>query len=161
MPCKYRPRTKKQATDPIVEDAFRDDEIICLICGKGGMKTLARHLNFIHNLKPTEYRKLFGIKSMRPLTSKNYEQSRREFVQQKQSPDLVEKARAAKAARLLNGKEAPPAADSGSSAKRGYRRARIFGQGFTDRMKALRGTMASTASACQAANLNGDFTAHN
>lgn len=137
MPPRH-PRPDKQLTDPIVEGAFKEDEIVCLICGKGGMKTLARHLNFIHNLKPTEYRKLFGIKVGRPLTSRNYEQSRREFVSQKQSPAILAKARAAKAAQLLNEKKVAPPQVSSNRGKRGYRRRHIFEQGFADMVKALR-----------------------
>ena len=110
-----------QATDMSVEDSFRDDEIICLICGRGGMKTLARHLNFIHNLKPGAYRKLFGIQGKLPLTAKNYGQMRRDFVKLKKSADFLPKARAARAAKL-SGKATAPAAETSPSTKRAYRR---------------------------------------
>lgn len=110
-----------------VKDAFKDDEIICLICGKGGMKTLARHLNFIHNLKPGQYRKLFGLKSNWLLTSRNYAESRRAFVQEKQSPEFIAKARAVRMANLKGaGNAAPAAAVLPQRAKRAYRRRHVF-----------------------------------
>lgn len=111
-----------------VKDAFRDDEIICLICGKGGMKTLARHLNFIHNLKPGQYRKLFGLKSNWLLTSRNYAELRRAFVQEKQSPEFIAKARAARMANLLMRGNAAPAATPllQQRPKRAYRRRHVF-----------------------------------
>ena len=111
-----------------IEDAFREDEIICLICGKGGMKTLARHLNFIHNLKPGQYRKMFGLKSNWLLTSKKYAESRRAFVQEKQSPEVIAKARAARIAKLSaksdSAASAAPVLPRGT--KRAYRRRHIF-----------------------------------
>jgi len=39
-----------------IRQAFKKDEVICMICGKGGFKTLKRHLNQAHNLKPRQYR---------------------------------------------------------------------------------------------------------
>src|SRR5690349_716284 len=39
-----------------LKQAFKKDEVICMICGKGKMKTLTRHLNTVHNMKPGEYR---------------------------------------------------------------------------------------------------------
>lgn len=116
---------ERQATHLCVEDAFRDDEIICLICGRGGMKTLARHLNFIHNLKPGAYRKLFGIRGSKALTARTYGQLRRDFVKQKSSADFLPKARAAKTAKLT-AKDTAPAAQAPGKEKRPYRRRRIF-----------------------------------
>lgn len=76
-----------------IEDTFKEDEVVCMICGKGGMKTLARHLNFAHNLKPGQYRKQFGLKSTQPLTSKSYSNLRKQFVIEKGSLDFLPKAR--------------------------------------------------------------------
>ncbi len=46
-----------------IKKAFKKDEVICLVCGKGGFKTLKRHLGQIHNLKPGQYRRQFNIPS--------------------------------------------------------------------------------------------------
>jgi hypothetical protein len=111
-----------------IKDAFKDDEIICLICGKGGMKTLARHLNFIHNLKPGQYRKMFGLKSDWLLTSRKYAESRRAFVQEKQSPEVIAKARAARMAKRSANTDSPASAAAAPQhePKRAYRRRHIF-----------------------------------
>jgi predicted transcriptional regulator len=61
-----------------VKQAFKKDEIICMVCGKGGFKTLKRHLTMAHGLKPGEYRKQFGIPSTQSLTAKSYSESRRQ-----------------------------------------------------------------------------------
>src|SRR6266536_117254 len=49
-----------------VKEAFKKNEVICMVCGKGGFKTLARHLKQAHGLKPGEYKKQFGIPSKQP-----------------------------------------------------------------------------------------------
>ena len=63
-----------EAGKPVItiKDAFKKNEVICMVCGKGGMKTLARHLNLVHHLKPGEYRKQFGIKSKQSLTARSF-----------------------------------------------------------------------------------------
>ena len=60
-----------------IKDAFLKNEIVCMECGKRGFKALRRHLNTVHGMKPTDYRKKFGIASKQPLTARNYSQSRR------------------------------------------------------------------------------------
>jgi predicted transcriptional regulator len=44
-----------------VKEAFKKHEIVCMVCGKGGFKTLARHLSTAHDMKPSAYKKHFGI----------------------------------------------------------------------------------------------------
>jgi predicted transcriptional regulator len=63
-----------------VKQAFKKDEIICMICNKGGFKTLKLHLSKAHNLKPGEYRKQFGIPSTQSLAAKSYSESRRKMA---------------------------------------------------------------------------------
>lgn len=109
-----------------VEDSFRDEEIVCLICGKGGMKTLARHLNFIHNMKAGQYRKLFGLKSDRLLTSKNYSEARRRFAEEHVTPESISKARAAFVASCKDGVRGGAANHNRKSDKRSYLRRHIF-----------------------------------
>ncbi|KAF0218561.1 MAG: MucR family transcriptional [Geobacteraceae bacterium] len=80
--------------------AFQADQVICMICGKGHMKTLARHLAKVHNLKPGEYRKQFGIPRSQALTAKNFSDSRRKMAQDRGLADNLAKAREIKAAKL-------------------------------------------------------------
>ena len=50
-----------------LKEAFKKNEVVCLICGKGGFKTLARHLSTAHDIKPGAYKKQFGIPSKQAL----------------------------------------------------------------------------------------------
>jgi predicted transcriptional regulator len=34
-----------------VKEAFRKNEVICMVCGKGGFRTLTRHLSAAHQLQ--------------------------------------------------------------------------------------------------------------
>ncbi|MCM0082324.1 MucR family transcriptional regulator [Geomonas sp. Red32] len=80
--------------------AFQPDQITCMLCGKTGMKTLARHLAQVHGMKPGEYRKQFGIPSNQALTAKNFSEARRRMAQEKGLADNLAKARAVRAAKL-------------------------------------------------------------
>ena len=82
-----------------VKEAFRKDEVICMVCGKGGMKALTRHLNSVHNLKPGAYRKQFGIRSTQALTATSFTESRRAMAQERGLADNLVKARAVRAAK--------------------------------------------------------------
>ena len=64
-----------------VKQAFKQNEVICMICGKGGMKTLSRHLTQVHQIKPRAYRKQFGIPASTPLTSRKYSEERKQLAQ--------------------------------------------------------------------------------
>ena len=64
-----------------IKQAFRQNEVICMICGKGGMKTLARHLNQTHQMKPRAYRKQFGIPNTTPLTARKFTEERKQLAQ--------------------------------------------------------------------------------
>jgi len=80
--------------------AFQADQVCCMICGKGGMKTLARHLTQAHNIKPGEYRKLFNIPRNQPLTARNFSENRKKMAQERGLADNLAKARAVRAAKL-------------------------------------------------------------
>jgi len=82
-----------------IKQAFRKDQIACMICGKTGFKTLARHLNLAHNLKPGQYRKQFNIPSSQSLTAKNYSEARRQSANDSNLAANLEKARAVRAAK--------------------------------------------------------------
>ena len=62
-----------------IKQAFKKDEVICMICNKG-FKTLKRHLSIAHGLKPGEYRKQFGINSTQTLAAKSYIEFRRKMA---------------------------------------------------------------------------------
>ena len=93
-----------------LKKAFQKDQITCMICGRGGFKTLTRHLKQSHDLKPGEYRKQFNIPSSQSLTAKNYSEARRQAANENNLAANLEKARAVRAA-----KKAPEAAEQASA----------------------------------------------
>jgi predicted transcriptional regulator len=104
---------KAESKGPAIslKKAFQPDQVSCMLCGKSGMKTLARHLAQVHGLKPGEYRKQFGIPSSQALTAKNFSEARRRMAQEKGLADNLAKARAVRAAKLAakGGPEKKPA----------------------------------------------------
>jgi predicted transcriptional regulator len=98
-----------------LKKAFQPDQVICMICGKGGMKTLTRHLNQVHGMKPGAYRKQFGIPSSQSLTARNFSESRRKMAQDRDLAANLAKAREVRAAKL-KAKE-PAAAKPAKTAK--------------------------------------------
>ena len=90
--------TKPQLT---IKQAFKKDEVICMICNKG-FKTLKRHLTMAHSLKPGEYRKQFGIPSTQSLAAKSYSDSRRQMALDKGLGEGLAKFRADKAAQKVD-----------------------------------------------------------
>ncbi|ACD96028.1 MucR family transcriptional regulator [Trichlorobacter lovleyi] len=80
--------------------SIQKDQIICLICGKGGFKTLSRHLKQAHGLKASEYRKQFGIASGTPLAAKNYSEARRQSAINNNLGEKLAKGRATRMANL-------------------------------------------------------------
>jgi predicted transcriptional regulator len=88
----------EEGTAPAVSlrKAFGKNQVMCMICGKG-MKTLARHLRTAHDMKPSEYRKQFGIPRTQPLAAKAYSESRRQMAVDRGLGENLAKARAAKA----------------------------------------------------------------
>jgi predicted transcriptional regulator len=79
-----------------IKQAFKTNEVFCMVCGKGGMKTLTRHLNQVHQLKPAQYRKQFNIPKTQPLMSKAYAIKRKEIAAGMDLGANLEKARAAR-----------------------------------------------------------------
>jgi predicted transcriptional regulator len=61
-----------------IKQAFKKDEIICMVCGKRGFRALKKQLGQAHDLKPGQYRKLFGIPSSQSLAAKTYSESHRQ-----------------------------------------------------------------------------------
>ena len=82
-----------------IEEAFKPDQVSCMICGKTGMKTLKRHLATAHDLKPGKYRKQFNIPKDQPLVATEYVEKRRQAVLDRGLGEKVAAARAAKKAK--------------------------------------------------------------
>jgi len=79
-----------------IEEAFKPDQIACMICGKTGMVTLKRHLSSAHNLKPGQYRKQFNIPKDQSLAATQYVEKRRQIALDKGLGDKLAAAREAK-----------------------------------------------------------------
>jgi predicted transcriptional regulator len=90
-----------------LKQAFKKDEVICMICGKGGMKTLTRHLMQKHEIKPGAYKKQFNIPSKQSLTAKSFSDARKKFAQERGLGDQLVKAREIRMAKLKGKKGAP------------------------------------------------------
>lgn len=82
-----------------IKQAFKKDEVVCMICGKGGLKILKRHLQVAHDMKPGQYRKQFNIPSSQALVAKNYSEQRKKDALDRGQADVLAKARAVKAAK--------------------------------------------------------------
>jgi predicted transcriptional regulator len=90
-----------------LKEAFRKNEIVCLLCGKGGFKTLARHLSTAHGMKPGAYKKQFGIPSKQALSAKSYSESRRKMAQDRGLAENLAKAREVRMANIEAKKTTP------------------------------------------------------
>lgn len=99
----------QEAKAPVIslKKAFQADQVVCMICGKGGMKTLTRHLAQVHDMKPREYRKQFNIPSSQALTARKFSEARKKMAQDRGLADNLAKARAARAAKIQEKKAAP------------------------------------------------------
>ncbi|GFO57890.1 MucR family transcriptional regulator [Geomonas silvestris] len=102
-----------------VKEAFKKNEVVCLICGKGGFKTLARHLSTAHSMKPGAYKKQFGISSKQALSAKSYSEARRKMAQDRGLADNLAKAREVRMANIeaKKGGAAKPAAKAPKAPK--------------------------------------------
>jgi predicted transcriptional regulator len=110
---KKRGRKPKAAAEPVaeekpstpqapamtLEEAFKPDQVACMICGKKGLITLKRHLNAAHNLKPGQYRKQFNIPREQPLAATEYVAKRRQIALDRGLGDKLAAAREAKKAK--------------------------------------------------------------
>jgi predicted transcriptional regulator len=86
------------------KQSIKKNEVICLICNKGGFKTLTRHLNTAHGIKPKDYKKQFGIPASQSLSAKSLTESRKKNAIEKGLGDNLAKARATRAANLAGKK---------------------------------------------------------
>lgn len=90
-----------------VKEAFRKNEVVCMVCGKGGFKTLARHLSTAHQMKPGAYKKQFGIPREQALSAKSYSESRKKMALDRGLADNLAKARAVRMANIEAKKTVP------------------------------------------------------
>jgi len=100
--CSVRPMGTEEKPHPAltIKQAFKEDEVVCMVCGKGGMKALSRHLNSIHDLKPSAYRKQFGIQRTQALTATSFTESRRAMALERGLADNLIKAREVRASNM-------------------------------------------------------------
>jgi len=82
------------------KEAFKKNEVICLVCGKGGFKTLTRHLKTAHSMKPNVYKKQFGIPAKASLSAKSYAEARRKMAKDLGLSDNLGKAREVRKAKI-------------------------------------------------------------
>jgi predicted transcriptional regulator len=96
---------EKPAAPPVpamtIEEAFKPDQVACMICGKKGMVTLKRHLASAHDLKPGQYRKKFNVPRDQPLAAIQYVEKRRQAALDRGLGEKLVAAREAKRARQL------------------------------------------------------------
>lgn len=108
------PEVEQALSKADVKKSIGKNSITCLVCGKGGFKTLTRHLKTAHDMKPGVYRKQFGIPSKQSLAAKSYSESRRQMAIEKGLGEGLAKARAARG----KAKAAKPAAAKRAAAKK-------------------------------------------
>jgi predicted transcriptional regulator len=91
-----------EAKDNIItiRQAFKKDEVICMVCQKGGFKTLKKHLTTAHQMTPGQYRKQFGIKSSQKLAAKSFSDARRQAAEERGMTAILAKAREKRMANL-------------------------------------------------------------
>ena len=93
-----------------IKQAFKTNEVICMICGKGGMQILTRHLSQAHDgMKPSQYRKQFNIPKTQGLMSKSYQAKRKEIAAGMNLAGNLEKARAKRQTNIADKKAKVPA----------------------------------------------------
>jgi predicted transcriptional regulator len=90
-----------------LKEAFKKNEVVCMICGKGGFQTLARHLSTAHQMKSGGYKKQFGIPAKQKLSAKSYSESRRAIALERGLGDVLAKARETRMAKIESRKAAP------------------------------------------------------
>lgn len=90
-----------------LKHAFKKSEVLCMLCGKGGMQSLARHLWFAHSMKPKDYRKKFGIPPDQALTAADFSTHRRAVALSYGLAGHLVKARAVRQEQLKAKREQP------------------------------------------------------
>jgi predicted transcriptional regulator len=74
-----KPDTAEPKPAVPVRRSIRQDQLICLVCGKG-LKALRHHLDRAHQLTPETYRERFGLKPDYPMVAPDYARQRSEMA---------------------------------------------------------------------------------
>ena len=98
LPVTQEPSAETKPQKVNLKQYFKKDEVICMICNKG-FKALKRHLTVVHDLKPGEYKKQFGIPSKQSLVAKAYSEKWRQAALDRGQGEILAKARAVRAAK--------------------------------------------------------------
>ena len=69
------PEEEKPTPAVPIKRSVREDEIVCLVCGKP-QKMLKRHLATRHELEPDGYKAMFGLKDDYPMVAPSYAATR-------------------------------------------------------------------------------------
>jgi len=101
-----QPAEEAKAPAITIKQAFKKDEVVCMVCGKGGFKTLKKHLSTAHELTPGQYRKQFGIKSTQKLAARSFSESRRKAAEERGMNAVLALAREKRMANLTAAKAA-------------------------------------------------------
>jgi len=88
-----------------LRQAFKKDQVACMVCGKTGLTTLKRHLATAHEMKPGQYRKRFNIPQDQPLAATNYVEKKRQIALDRGLGKNLAKARAAKKTKAKKAKK--------------------------------------------------------
>ncbi len=77
-----KPRGRRPKPTPVVpiEEAYTEDEVVCLVCGKR-MKSLKRHLKTAHDLDVPTYRSLYNVPEDVPIVAPAFSKQRRAAAQ--------------------------------------------------------------------------------
>ena len=70
-----KPEEEKPKPAVPIKRSVRQDEIVCLVCGKP-QKMLKRHLATRHELEPDAYKTMFGLKDDYPMVAPSYAATR-------------------------------------------------------------------------------------
>ena len=98
LPVTQEPPAEAKPQKIHLKQYFKKDEVICMICNKG-FKALKRHLTVVHDLKPGEYKKQFGIPTKQSLVAKAYSEKWRQAALDRGQGEILAKARAVRAAK--------------------------------------------------------------
>ena len=120
------PEQEKPMPAVPIKRSVREDEIVCLVCGKP-QKMLKRHLAIRHELEPNGYKAMFGLKDDYPMVALSYAAARSALANKiglGREPEPEKPVKPTKAPRKRAPKSPPPrradrrpraAASSGSS----------------------------------------------
>ena len=112
------PVTEETKPELTVKQAFKKNEVVCMVCGKGGFKTLTRHLGSAHDMKPKDYKKQFGIPAKQPLSAKSLTEQRKKTATENNLAGNLEKARAVRAAKVAEKISKPTKAVKAKASKK-------------------------------------------